>query len=1185
MNGPTGSAGVAAVGSDRDAGSDRRGGHAGPERSVRGLRARARLALARRDLLEFVRDRRTLFVTLLLPMAMYPILALASALGVRTAISDIDSQRAPTHLSVVLSGAARDARAFAVRADGLQKPEGSRASHDWPASISFGFATADKALDAVESGQADLWLEVPADAIATLDGDGTLALEARGPASRPLAPQVREQFGAVMRALADDSRRRRVERAGLPESLLEPVAVRFSGKADPPGTVSSRSILPTVAGGVFVLLAVLTMTGAFYPAIDAIAGEKERGTIETLLIAPCAAIDIVAGKFLAVWVVALATLLANLVSIVLTTVVSLRFLPQGGSLLPEGHLPVAIVISLLAFVGLSAVAAAMCLAVTTASKSGKEAQNTLTPVLLFASALAGAGVVSDPARSMLLPAVPFAGQVALARATLEADEAPGRQGKTATDGLLPHRAEGLPERPAAAGVVERLALPLAVSLISSAVIVWLLLRWTAAMLTDEEILFRGPDVAGGLLARPARRRRPSVAQGLTALAIGLTGLWYAQGIAPADFALAIPVQQAAAVLMPLAVLVAWQRVDLRRTFGLRWPGAAAARGAAIWRTLLSVAGAMLVGGGLFVIGAAVLLAVRGTDVSAEAKALAEKLIGMMRDKPVWLSWCLIALVPAICEELLFRGWVQSALIGAWPGRGRLLAGVVAQAACFAVFHLLPERMPQTFALGLVAGILTLATRSLLPAIACHVAHNSMPLAMLWLAGGLSDTARSLPAAAEAATAVSLPPWAVLTALVSMAVGAAAIWLACRESGMPPPAGPRGPLGGGGPAGPGVGVGPAGPGVGVGPAGLGTMSLVPFVVFGVVVSVGLQAACGAEAAAVDAAPRQLRVAVMPISSAVEWTGAQPQGVMVDIWNELARRLGYATEFQRVSTFKELLETLPAGTADVALGPIAITEERERLFDLTHPITHSGLRIAVRQQDPSGFISALRSLFSWQLLELIGSVLLLALASGHLLWWFEHRGNPESFPPQYPRGMWEAIWWIASTVVAGGCDNKHVASGLGRILAFAWMVGGIVLLAAFTSVLTATLTAEQVAGKIHGPKDLAGRTAGCQDAAVTLREVRRRGGVAREYATLNEALDVLGAGELDAVVGENQQLQFLLNQPERSGLKLVGPIFEAFDYGLGLPNGSPLREPLNTAILRMREDGTLERIREQWLGRHG
>ena len=1119
------------------------------------LRAKARLALARRDLLEFIRDRRTLFVTLLLPMAMYPILALSSALGVRTALSDIDSRAAPTNLVVVFTGSPWDAQALAERMGGLPKPEEGRSKLDWPASVSFGFGSAEEARSAVEAGQADLWIDVPEQVLDQLDGDGTISIEAQGSDTNVLPPRVRDQFTAVMRGLADDARRRRIDRAGLPESLLDPIDVRFTGKMDPPGTISTRSILPTAAGGVFVLLAVLTMTGAFYPAIDAIAGEKERGTIETLLIAPCAAIDIVAGKFLAVWAVALATLVANVVSIVLTTAVSIRFLPQGGKLLPEGHLPIVVGVSLLAFVGLSAVAAAMCLAVTTASKSGKEAQNTLTPVLLMASALAGAGLVIDLGRNPLLPAVPFAGQVAVARATLEPDERSAVLPSATMEGSSQSRPAGLPERIAATGLIERLALPLAVSLISSAVLVWLMLQVTANLLTDEEILFRGPDVAGNLWSRPARRRRPSIAQGFTALAVGLAGLWYAQGIAPTDFALAIPVQQAAAVVLPLVLLMAWQRVDLRRTFGLRWP--VSAGGPAVWRTVASVVGAMLVGGGLFVLGAAVLLAVRGTHVSAEAQSLAEKLLAMMRDRPIWLSWALIAVLPAIGEELLFRGWVQSALVGAWPSRGRLVAGVVAQAACFAVFHLLPERMPQTFALGLVAGVLTVATRSLLPAIACHAAHNSMPLLMLWLAGGLSASPESLAAAKAAATGLSLPTWAVVAALASVAMGGAMIWLAVR--------------------------GRAGAGLG----GLRARRFLAVCTIGLVAlggGVGADRVAAAESAPDAAIPQQVRVAVLPMASAVEWEGDQPTGVIIDIWHDLAQRIGLETDFIRADTFRHVLERVARGEVDVGLGPIAITEERERLFDLTHPIAHSGLRVAVGQQDASGFLSALRSLFSWQLLELLGTVLLLALASGHLLWWFEHRSNPESFPPQYPRGMWEAIWWIASTVVAGGCDNKHVASGLGRTIAFAWMVGGIVLLAAFTSVLTATLTAEQVAGKIHGPKVLVGRTVGCQESAVSVKEVRRRGGVAREYAKLDEALDMLQRGELDAVVGENQQMMFLLNQSKNAGLKLVGPIFEAFDYGFGLPNGSPLRERLNTAILRMREDGTMERIREQWLGRH-
>jgi polar amino acid transport system substrate-binding protein len=348
-------------------------------------------------------------------------------------------------------------------------------------------------------------------------------------------------------------------------------------------------------------------------------------------------------------------------------------------------------------------------------------------------------------------------------------------------------------------------------------------------------------------------------------------------------------------------------------------------------------------------------------------------------------------------------------------------------------------------------------------------------------------------------------------------------------------------------------------------------------------VAAEAAATTPTAAAAPVP-SLRVAVTPIASAIDWSDKQPSGVMIDIWEDLAGRLGKATDFVKMPTFVKLMETLPAGTADVALGPLAITEAREKQFDLTHPIFHSGMRIAVRQRENSGFLDALESLVSWDLLKLLGIVLCLALLSGHLLWWFERKGNEKSFPRDYPRGVWEATWWIASTIVTGGCDDKHVDSGLGRAIAYSWMVGGIVLIAALTSMLTATMTAERVTGTIHGVRDLAGRTVGCQAAAVSIDSVRRRGGIVEEFDSIHDALDALAFGMVDAVVADNQQLMYLTNQSNRRTIRLVGPIFDSFDYGIGLPAGSPLREDLNTAILRMREDGTLDRIKEEWLGQH-
>jgi hypothetical protein len=86
-------------------------------------------------------------------------------------------------------------------------------------------------------------------------------------------------------------------------------------------------------------------------------------------------------------------------------------------------------------------------------------------------------------------------------------------------------------------------------------------------------------------------------------------------------------------------------------------------------------------------------------------------------------------------------------------------------------------MPQTFALGLVLGAIVVATRSLLPAIVCHLAHNSMPLLVLALAGG--PAALDL-AAGSASAGVSVPPEALLGAAAAVAVGTVLLALAARS---------------------------------------------------------------------------------------------------------------------------------------------------------------------------------------------------------------------------------------------------------------------------------------------------------------------------------------------------------------------------------------------------------------------
>ena len=80
------------------------------------------------------------------------------------------------------------------------------------------------------------------------------------------------------------------------------------------------------------LLVMMSLTGAFYPAIDLCAGEKERGTMETLLISPASRSEIVLGKFLTVMLASVMTAILNLVSMGLTGVQLAR---QVGALSAE----------------------------------------------------------------------------------------------------------------------------------------------------------------------------------------------------------------------------------------------------------------------------------------------------------------------------------------------------------------------------------------------------------------------------------------------------------------------------------------------------------------------------------------------------------------------------------------------------------------------------------------------------------------------------------------------------------------------------------------------------------------------------------------------------------------------------------------------------------------------------------
>jgi len=347
---------------------------------------------------------------------------------------------------------------------------------------------------------------------------------------------------------------------------------------------------------------------------------------------------------------------------------------------------------------------------------------------------------------------------------------------------------------------------------------------------------------------------------------------------------------------------------------------------------------------------------------------------------------------------------------------------------------------------------------------------------------------------------------------------------------------------------------------------------------------LAVAAALSAAAAAAEPTTVSVGVCEMPGIFEFEGGEPTGAIADVWADIASRAGIQSRFVPERNIAALIADTAAGRIDVLLGPLAMTEARERQVDFTHPVMMSGMRIAVPGGPDRPWLAPLLSLVSREMLTVVLAIIALVIVTAHVLWFVERIRNPQAFPAGYREGVWEAIWWSISTIVTGGCEDKPIETTAGRAVAIVWMLGGITVVATLTGTIAARLTAEHVTGSIHGPRDLPGRVVGVMEESVASESVRARGGSVMVYAKLEDALAALRAGEIDGVVYENHILQAMLARPENASLRLVGSIFDTYDFALAVPPGSPLREPLSTAILAAREDGTIARLMERNLGRH-
>ena len=479
---------------------------------------------------------------------------------------------------------------------------------------------------------------------------------------------VGDRVAGILDRWARELKRIRLFRAGLPLDFDEVVEVARSDQIEPTRMAERAAgllvrILPFI-------LVMWSLAGALYPAVDVCAGEKERGTMETLLISPASREEIVWGKFLTIWVFSAGSAFLNLVSLVFVTTQT----GEANAGIRIG--PQAFAWAVLLLLPLSAFFSALCLAVGVYARSTKEGQYYLLPLFLVTMPLIFLTLVPGVELNAFTSLLPVSGPALLLQRLMRGDKG-----------------------------MWLVVVPVMTPMV---IYSWLALRWAIAQFQREEVLFREAERLDLRLwlAQLLRDKEPvpNTGEALFCLCLLLLLRWLSFGLGagmPSD--VRITVAQLAFVAMPtmlMTILLTTRPIEGLR---LRLPN---------WGAVLT----------------AILLAV---VIFQPLTDLAQVMRSLFPQQREWGRTAfsgssvtcqpLLAFVvlPALCEEIAFRGFILRGICqGFRPWSALMLSSFFYALYRMNVFELLSG-----IVFGMVAAWLVLSSKSVWTAVAFHLVYN------------------------------------------------------------------------------------------------------------------------------------------------------------------------------------------------------------------------------------------------------------------------------------------------------------------------------------------------------------------------------------------------------------------------------------------------------------------------------
>ncbi|XP_075005536.1 glutamate receptor 2 isoform X2 [Calonectris borealis] len=345
----------------------------------------------------------------------------------------------------------------------------------------------------------------------------------------------------------------------------------------------------------------------------------------------------------------------------------------------------------------------------------------------------------------------------------------------------------------------------------------------------------------------------------------------------------------------------------------------------------------------------------------------------------------------------------------------------------------------------------------------------------------------------------------------------------------------------------------------------------------------------------------------------------EGYCVDLATEIAKHCGFKYKLTIVGDGKYgardadtkiwngMVGELVYGKADIAIAPLTITLVREEVIDFSKPFMSLGISIMIKkpQKSKPGVFSFLDPLAYeiWMCIVFayIGVSVVLFLVSRFSPYeWhteeFEDGRETQTNESTNEFGIFNSLWFSLGAFMQQGCDISP-RSLSGRIVGGVWWFFTLIIISSYTANLAAFLTVERMVSPIESAEDLSKQTEiayGTLDSGSTKEFFRRS-----KIAVFDKMWTYMKSAEPSVFVRTTAEgvarvrkskgkyaylLESTMNeyieQRKPCDTMKVGGNLDSKGYGIATPKGSSLRNAVNLAVLKLNEQGLLDKLKNKW-----